>query len=76
MIVAIAAVYMVEWITADDGYSVFTSVVTDSISLNFESIRSSLKLLVIFLCFMKTESHSNLRILFIQGLHKGADFLF
>ena len=30
---------MVECIKADDGYSVFTSVVTDSISLNSELIR-------------------------------------
>ena len=35
-----------------------------------------LKLLFIFLCFMKTESHSNLRILFVQGQHPGTDFPF
>ena len=60
MIVAIAEVFMVECIKADDGYSVFTSVATDTISLNSWSIRSPLKLVVIFLCFMKIESHSNL----------------
>ena len=38
MIVAIAAVFMVECIKADDGYSVFTSVITDRISPNSESI--------------------------------------
>ena len=37
-IVAIAAVFMVEFIKADDGYSFFTCVVTDSISPNSESI--------------------------------------
>ena len=71
MILAIAAVFMVECIKADDRYSVFTSVVTDSISPNSESIRPGqsdrlLKLLVIFSCFMKTESHYDLRILFVQ----------
>ena len=44
MIVAIAAVFMVERIRADDGYSVFTSVVTDSISPKSESIRSPFKI--------------------------------
>ena len=43
-IVAIAAVFMAECIKADDGYSVFTSVVTDSISPNSESIRSPFKI--------------------------------
>ena len=41
--VAIAAVFKVECIKADDGYSVFTSV-TDSISPNSESIRSPFKI--------------------------------
>ena len=40
MIVAIASDFTVECIKADDGYSVFISVVTDSISPNSESIRS------------------------------------
>ena len=44
MIVAIAAVFMVECIKPDDGYSVFTSVVTDSMSPNSESIRSPFKI--------------------------------
>ena len=44
MIVAIAAVFMVEYIKADDGCSVFTSVVTNSISLNSESTRSPFKI--------------------------------
>ena len=35
---------MVECIKADDGCSVFTSVVTDSISPNSESIRSPYKI--------------------------------
>ena len=43
-IAAIASVFMVEWIKPDDGYSVFTSVVTDGISPNSESIRSPLKI--------------------------------
>ena len=43
-IVAIAAVFMVECIKADYGYSVFTSVVTDRISHNSESIRSPFKI--------------------------------
>ena len=43
MIVAIAAVCMVECIKPDDGYSVFITVVTDSISPNSESIRSPFK---------------------------------
>ena len=43
-IVAIAAVFMVECIKPDDGYSVFTSVVTDGISPNSESIRSPFKI--------------------------------
>ena len=43
-IVAIAAVFMVECIKADDGYSGFTSVVTDSFSPNSESIRSPFKI--------------------------------
>ena len=68
MIVAIAAVFMIECIKADDGYSVFTSVVTDSISPNSEPIACYL------FVFMKTESHSDLRILFVQGLHQGTDF--
>ena len=38
------AVFMVECIKADDGYSVFTSVVTDSISPNSESIGSPFKI--------------------------------
>ena len=42
-IVPIAAVFMVESIKAGDGYYVFTSVVTDSISPNSESIRSPFK---------------------------------
>ena len=42
-VVAIAAVFMVECIKADGGYSVFTSVVTDSISPNYESVRSPFK---------------------------------
>ena len=44
VIVAIAAVFMVECIKADDGYSVLTSVVTDGISPNSESIRSPFKI--------------------------------
>ena len=43
-IVPIAAVFMVECIKANDGYSVFTSVVTDSISPNFKSIRPQFKI--------------------------------
>ena len=43
-IVAIAAVLMVGCIKADDGYFVFTSVVTDTISPNSESIRSPFKI--------------------------------
>ena len=43
-IVAIPAVFIVECIMPADGYSVFTSVVTDSIFPNFESIRSSFKI--------------------------------
>ena len=49
-IVAIAAVFMVEFIKTDDGYSVFTSVVTDSISLNSESIRSPFKIAFYLFC--------------------------
>ena len=44
MIVAIAAVFMVECIKPDDGYSIFTSVVTDSMSTNSESTRSPFKI--------------------------------
>ena len=44
MIVAIAAVFMVECIKADDGYSVLTSVVSYSISPNSESIRWPFKI--------------------------------
>ena len=78
MIVAIAEVFMVECIKADDGYSVFTSVATDTISLNSWSIRSPLKL-VIFLCFMKIESHSSLANSLCpgtpgRGLHQETDF--
>ena len=36
------------------------------ISRNSESISSPLKIACYFLCFMETESHSNLRILFVQ----------
>ena len=43
-IVALAAVFMVECIKSDDVYSVLTSVVTDSISPNSESIISSFKI--------------------------------
>ena len=75
-IVAIAAVFVAEGIKADDGYSVFTSVVTDSISPNSESIRSPFKIACYLLCFINAESHSNLRILFVQGLHQGTDFPF
>ena len=67
-IVVVAAVFMVESIKPDDRYSGFTSVVTYSISLPILSQSDRLlKLLVVFLCFMKTESHSNLRILFVQS---------
>ena len=51
MIVAIAAVFMIECIKADDGYSVFTSVVTDSSSLNSESIRSPSKIAYLFVLY-------------------------
>ena len=44
MIVTIATVFMVECIKADDGYSVFISVVTDGNSPNSESIRSPFKI--------------------------------
>ena len=44
MIVAIATVFMPECTKADDGHSVSTSAVTDSISLNSESIRSPFKI--------------------------------
>ena len=44
MIVAIAAVFMVECINTDDGYSVFTFVVNDCISPDSESIRSPFKI--------------------------------
>ena len=76
MIVVIAAVYMIECIKADDGYSVFTSVVADSISPHSESIRSPFKIPCYLLCFMKTENHSNLQILFVQGPHQESDFPF
>ena len=74
MIVSIAAVFMVECIKADDRYSVFTFVVTDSISFNFESIRSPFTLACYLFVFYETESHSNLRILFVQGLHQRTNF--
>ena len=74
-IVAIAAVFMqVECIKADDGYSVFTSVGTDSISPNSESIRSPFKIACYLLCLMETGSHSNLRSFFVQGPRQGTDF--
>ena len=43
-IVAIVSIFMVEFIKPDDGDSVFTSVVTDSISPNSELIRSPFKI--------------------------------
>ena len=43
-IVAITAVFMVACIKADDGYSVFTSVVTGSIFLDSETTRSPFKI--------------------------------
>ena len=76
MFVAIAAVFMDECVKADDGYSVFTSVVTDSIFPNSESIRSPFKIVCYLSVFYETESHSILRILFVQGLHQGTDFPF
>ena len=54
MIVAIAAVFMVECIKADNGYSVFTSVVTDSISPNSKSIRSPFKIACYFFVLYET----------------------
>ena len=44
MIVAIVAVFMVECIKSDYGYSVFTYVVTDSMSPDSESIISPFKI--------------------------------
>ena len=49
----------VECIKPGDGFFVFISVVTDSMSPNLSQSNRLLKLLVIFLYFMKTESHSN-----------------
>ena len=67
MIVAIATVL---WLNA-------SKQMTDilfSFLLLIVSLPILSQLLVIFFCFIKTESHSNLRILFVQGLHQGTDF--
>ena len=71
MIVAVVAIAAVLWLNAskqmmDILFSLLLLIV--SLPVLSQSDRL-LKLLVIFMCFMKTESHSNLRILFVQGLH-------
>ena len=67
MIVAIAAVFMVECIKADDEYSVFTSVVTDSISLNSESIRLPFKIA----CYLFVLYENRKRLKFANSLCPG-----
>ena len=72
MIIAIVAIAAVLWLNASKQMMdiLFSLLLLLIVSLPILSQSDGLsKLLVIFLCLIKTESHSNLWILFVQGLH-------
>ena len=77
VIVGIVAIAAVLWLDAskqmmDILFSLLLLLIV-SLPILSQSDRP-LKLLVIFLCLKKTESHSNLLTLFVQELEQGTDF--